>query len=33
MKEKTYKLAHLDRPKLLVAARKALIAADAHYYA
>jgi hypothetical protein len=33
MKEKTYKLAHLDRQKLLVAARKALIAADAHYYA
>lgn len=33
MKEKTYKLAHLDRKKLLVAARKALIAADAHYYA
>ena len=33
MKEKTYKLAHLDRQKLLVAVRKALIAADAHYYA
>ena len=33
MKEKTYKLAHLDRQKLLVAARKALIAADAQYYA
>lgn len=33
MKEKTYKLAHLDRQKILVAARKALIAADAHYYA
>lgn len=33
MKEKTYKLAHLDRQKLLVAARRALIAADAHYYA
>ncbi|MCB1758645.1 MAG: hypothetical protein KDI68_02535 [Gammaproteobacteria bacterium] len=33
MKEKPYKLAHLDRQKLMVAARKALIAADAHYYA
>ena len=33
MKGKTYKLAHLDRQKLLVAVRKALIAADAHYYA
>ena len=33
MQEKKYKLAHLDRQKLLVAARKALIAADAHYYA
>lgn len=33
MKEKTYKLAHLDRQKLLVAARKALIAADARYFA
>jgi hypothetical protein len=33
MQEKTYKLAHLDRPKLLAAARKALIAADAYYYA
>ena len=33
MKEKTYQLAHLDRQKLLVAARKALIAADAYYYA
>jgi hypothetical protein len=33
MKEKTYKLAHLDRQKLLVAARKTVIAADAHYYA
>lgn len=33
MKDKTYKLAHLDRQKLLVAARKALIAADVHYFA
>jgi len=33
MKEQTYNLAHLDRQKLLVAARKALIAADARYYA
>ena len=33
MNEKTYKLAHLDRQKLMVAARKALIAADARYYA
>ena len=33
MKGETYKLAHLDRQKLLVAARKALIAADAHYFA
>ena len=33
MQKKTYKLAHLDRQKLLVAARKALIAADAYYYA
>ena len=33
MKQKTYKLAHLDRQKLIAAARKALIAADAHYYA
>ncbi|VAX14120.1 hypothetical protein MNBD_GAMMA24-2525 [hydrothermal vent metagenome] len=33
MNEKTYKLAHLDRQKLIVAARKALIAADARYYA
>ncbi len=33
MKEKTYKLAHLDKQKLIAAARKALIAADAHYYA
>ena len=33
MNEKTYKLAHLERQKLMVAARKALIAADARYYA
>ncbi len=33
MNEKTYKFAHLDRKKLMAAARKALIAADAHYYA
>ena len=33
MKGETYKLAHLDRRKLMVAARKALIAADANYYA
>ncbi len=33
MKEKPYKPAHLDRQKLMVAARKALIAADARYYA
>ncbi|MCU7959272.1 MAG: hypothetical protein KZQ58_04590 [gamma proteobacterium symbiont of Bathyaustriella thionipta] len=33
MNGKTYKLAYLDRQKLMVAARKALIAADARYYA
>lgn len=33
MKEKTYSLAHLNRQKILVAARRALIAAGAHYYA
>ena len=33
MSEKTYKLAHLDRQKLRAAVRKALIAAEAHYYA
>ncbi|MCB1867655.1 MAG: hypothetical protein KDI43_03775 [Gammaproteobacteria bacterium] len=33
MKEKPYKLAYKERQKLMVAARKALIAADAHYYA
>ncbi len=33
MKEKPYKLAHLDRQKLMAAARKALIAADSHYHA
>ncbi|TQV67257.1 hypothetical protein FKG94_26040 [Exilibacterium tricleocarpae] len=29
----TYKLAHIDRAEILSAARKALIAADMHYYA
>ena len=33
MQKETYKLAHLDRRKILAAARKALIAANAHYYA
>ena len=33
VKNENYKLAHLDRQKILVAARKALIAANAHYYA
>ena len=33
MKETTYKLAHLNTTQILSAARKALIAADAHYYA
>ena len=33
MKDSKYKLAHLDRKQILTAARKALIVADAHYYA
>lgn len=33
MKEATYKLAHLDKAQIRAAARKALIAADAKYYA
>ncbi|MEE8058168.1 MAG: hypothetical protein V3T17_10085 [Pseudomonadales bacterium] len=33
MKDTTYKLEHVDRKSILSAARKALIVADAHYYA
>ncbi|GJL67028.1 MAG: hypothetical protein NPIRA05_19990 [Nitrospirales bacterium] len=33
MKDSNYKLAHLDKSKILSAARKALIAADVQYYA
>ena len=33
MKDSAYKLAYLDKTKMLSAARKALIAADAQYYA